>query len=175
VVSKSELVSNIPRTPDKEDLIDSAQRMQDARWMQRALDCARQACLAGEVPVGAVMVRHGRLVGEGFNQSISAHDPTAHAEILAIRSAAKKIGNYRLPETTLYVTIEPCIMCLGALVHARVERLVFGALEPKAGAVKTHPMTDGHFLNHKIDWSCGILGSECGQLMRDFFLSRRKS
>ena len=142
--------------------------------MLRALDCARQAYLAEEIPIGAVLVIDERIVGEGFNQSIRVQDPTAHAEIMAIRSAAKKIGNYRLPDATLYVTVEPCMMCLGAIIHARVTRLVFGTQEPKAGAVKSHPIYNDDFLNHQIDWSCGILESECSRLMRDFFLDRRK-
>ena len=142
--------------------------------MLRALDCARQAYLAEEIPIGAVLVIDERIVGEGFNQSIRVQDPTAHAEIMAIRSAAKKIGNYRLPDATLYVTVEPCMMCLGAMIHARIKRLVFGSQEPKAGAVKSHSVIESDFLNHQIDWSCGILEKECGRLMQDFFLDRRK-
>ena len=168
------LGNNISRARTEEEPLDSSQQARDAKWMRFALECAREAYLVEEIPIGAVLVRNERIVGKGFNQSIRAQDPTAHAEIMAIRSAAKKTRNYRLPETTLYVTVEPCMMCLGAIIHARIARLVFGAPEPKAGAIQSHPLANHDFLNHQIDWSYGILESECSGLMRDFFLSKRK-
>ena len=147
---------------------------EDERWMQVALAEARQAARSGEVPVGAVVVIDGREVGRGHNRPLSACDPTSHAEIEALRDAAQQIGNYRLPGATLYVTVEPCTMCAGALVHARVERLVFGAREPKAGAVRSVArVLDGEHLNHRVTVEEGVLKEECGQLMREFFAQRR--
>ena len=146
----------------------------DDYWMAKALVLARQAMAIGEVPVGAVLVRNEELIGEGSNQPISSNDPTAHAEIVAVRNAAQALGNYRLPETTLYVTIEPCTMCIGALVHARIERLVFGAFEPKAGAVCSRfHLLDGGDFNHTIAYQQGVLAEECAQLISDFFQLRR--
>jgi tRNA(adenine34) deaminase len=146
----------------------------DSHWMQLALEQARLAAERGEVPVGAVVVRDGELLGLGHNQPITAHDPTAHAEIVALRAACAKAGNYRLPETTLYVTIEPCSMCVGAMMHARVGRLVYGAPEPRAGAVQSALQLAGaaHF-NHRLDCVGGVLAQECGALMRAFFRARR--
>ena len=144
------------------------------RWMQVALAEARRADLAGEVPVGAVVVVDGREAGRGHNRSVSAQDPTCHAEMEALRAAARQTGNYRLPGATLYVTVEPCTMCAGALVHARVERLVFGAREPKAGAVRSRArLLDGEHLNHRVAVVEGVLEKECGGLMSSFFASRR--
>ncbi|OUX43650.1 MAG: tRNA adenosine(34) deaminase TadA [Proteobacteria bacterium TMED261] len=163
----------ISRAPIEEDPVNDLQYAQDTKWMRCALDCARRAYSTEEVPIGAVLVRNEQIIGEGFNQTIRNLDPTSHAEIMAIRSAAENIGNYRLSDTTLYVTIEPCMMCLGAIIHARVERLVFGAQEPKAGVLKSHPVFDGDFLNHQVKWSSGILESECSRLMRDFFIHKR--
>ena len=143
-------------------------------WMQVALAEARQAALAGEVPIGAVVVIDGREVGRGHNRPVSARDPTSHAEMEALRDAARQMGNYRLPGTTLYVTVEPCTMCAGALVHARVERLVFGAREPKAGAVRSAArVLDGAHLNHKVAVVEGVLAEECAELMTSFFARRR--
>src|SRR5687767_617913 len=142
--------------------------------MQLALAEARKAHAAGEVPVGAVVVLGGTVVGAGFNQPISAHDPTAHAEVLALRAAAAEIGNYRLSGSTLYVTVEPCLMCVGAMVHARVGLVVYGATEPKAGAVVS--MTRAHELsglNHRLDVISGVLEGECRDVMQSFFRSRR--
>ena len=142
--------------------------------MRLALDEARKALDAGEVPVGAVVVIDGAVAGAGFNQPISASDPTAHAEILALRAAALRAGNYRLTGSTMYVTIEPCLMCVGAMVHARVGTVVFGATEPKAGALVS--MTRAHelpHLNHKLDVEGGVLEDECRSLMQGFFQSRR--
>jgi len=149
--------------------------MADERWMREALVLARQAGEAGEVPVGAIMVRAGEVLGRGFNQPIRTCDATAHAEIVAIRDASQFCNNYRLPGTTLYVTIEPCTMCLGAMIHARVERLVFGAPEPRAGAVVSQAalIDAGHF-NHRLSLTQGVLADECSTLLQDFFRSRRK-
>lgn len=151
----------------------------DEYWMRRALALAQQAAVLGEVPVGAVLVRGqgegAELLGQGWNQPISARDPSAHAEIVALRQAATQVGNYRLPDTTLYVTIEPCTMCTGALIHARVGRVVFGALEPRAGAVCSHFRlldTDGIY-NHRVVWQQGILAESCAALMGTFFRQRR--
>lgn len=147
----------------------------DERWMREALALAKQAGEAGEVPVGAIMVRGGEVLGRGFNQPIRTCDATAHAEIVAIRDASQFCNNYRLPGTTLYVTIEPCTMCLGAMIHARVERLVFGASEPRAGAVVSQAalIDAGHF-NHRLSFTHGVLADECSTLLQDFFRSRRK-
>ena len=146
------------------------------RWMQVALAEARQAALAGEVPVGAVVVVAGREVGRGHNRSVSAHDPTSHAEMEALRDAARQMRNYRLPGATLYVTVEPCTMCAGALVHARVQQLVFGAREPKAGAVRSAArLLDGEHLNHRVSVVEGVLAEECAELMRTFFACRRSA
>lgn len=144
-------------------------------WMQLALAEARQAALAGEVPVGAVVVVAGRQVGRGHNRTVSAQDPTSHAEMEALRDAARQMRNYRLPGATLYVTVEPCMMCAGAMVHARVERLVFGAREPKAGAVRSAArVLDWEHLNHKVAVVEGVLAEECGELMTSFFADRRR-
>ncbi len=150
------------------------QEAADAYWMAHALALARQAGEAGEVPVGAVLVLDGEIIGAGANQVISAADPTAHAEVVALRQAAARVGNYRLPATTLYVTIEPCAMCAGALVHARVARLVFGAREPRAGAVVSHcGLLDLPHLNHRVRWQEGVLAQDCGNLISGFFQARR--
>ena len=143
-------------------------------WMREALSLAEQAGDADEVPVGAVIVQDGDVIGRGINQPIRTCDPTAHAEIVAIRSASQFCSNYRLPGTTLYVTIEPCTMCLGAMVHARVDRLIFGATEPRAGAVVSHSSLVGaaHF-NHQLSFIEGVLAEECSSLMQSFFTRRR--
>lgn len=147
---------------------------EDHQWMQRALALAQKAAEAGEVPVGAVLVREGVLLGEGWNQPIRAHDPTAHAEIVALRAAARATANYRLAGSTLYVTIEPCAMCTGALVHARVGRLVFGAREPRAGAVASNLcLLEAPFLNHRVGWDEGICAAEAAALLQGFFRARR--
>jgi tRNA(adenine34) deaminase len=143
-------------------------------WMQRALELAAQAESINEVPVGALLVRNGKVIGEGFNQPISQSDPTAHAEIMALRDAAKNENNYRLPNSTLYVTIEPCAMCAGALVHARVSEVVFGAREPRAGAICSQMhLADQPHLNHQLTWQEGVLADECSEIMRAFFKRRR--
>lgn len=144
-----------------------------ARFMQRALRLAHRAAELGEVPIGAVLVKDNEVLGEGFNQCISNHDPTAHAEICALRTAAQRLGNYRLPGTQLYVTVEPCMMCLGAIIHARVAQVIFGATEPKAGALVSRPLAERDHLNHFPEITVGPLAQSCGQLMSDFFASRR--
>lgn len=153
--------------------------MQDAadnKWMLRALVLAGQASSIGEVPVGAVLVRGEELLGEGFNQPISSHDPTAHAEIVALRAAAAHVGNYRLPDSTLYVTLEPCTMCIGALIHARVGRLVFAAREPRAGAVCSQfNLVEHPGYNHKLVWNEGVLAQASSDLLTDFFRARRQA
>ena len=147
----------------------------DEQFMRRALALAEQAAAQEEVPVGAVLVRGGEILGEGFNRVITSSDPTAHAEIVALRDAANRADNYRLPRSTLYVTIEPCTMCVGAMVHARVERLVFGAREPRAGAVCSQAaMLDTDFYNHRIQWVEGALADESAALLKGFFQERRQ-
>ena len=146
----------------------------DAEFMRRALELARAAAARGEVPVGALLVRSDEVLGEGANCPIGTHDPTAHAEIHALRAAGAHVGDYRLPGTTLYVTLEPCIMCASALVHARVSRVVFGAWDPKAGAAGS--LTDVFNiagLNHRVDVFGGVLAEECGTLLSGFFRQRR--
>ena len=146
----------------------------DEHWMREALRCARQARDAGEVPVGAVLVRDDALIGEGYNCPIVSQDPTAHAEVVALRDAARRSSNYRLANSTLYVTIEPCTLCVGALVHARVDRVVFGATEPKAGvAVSQATLFEAPWFNHRITVHGGVLADECRALMQDFFQQRR--
>ena len=145
-------------------------------FMREALAQADLAAAAGEVPIGAVVVLDGRVVGAGHNQPIGAHDPTAHAEVVAMRAAANAVGNYRLTGATLYVTVEPCLMCVGAMVHARVRTLVYGASEPKAGAVDSTQRAHEHpALNHRITVVSGVLAAECGQRLKQFFAGKRES
>jgi len=142
--------------------------------MQHALTLAAEAAAAGEVPVGCVIVRDGDVLGEGWNRPISTTDPTAHAEIVALREAARLAGNYRLIRATLYVTLEPCLMCAGAMIHARVERLVFGASDPKRGAINsTAHAFETQGLNHRVDFTGGVLEAECAQQLQAFFRARR--
>ncbi|MDO8953478.1 MAG: tRNA adenosine(34) deaminase TadA [Gammaproteobacteria bacterium] len=146
----------------------------DQVFMQHALSLAQKAQAAGEVPVGAVIVLDNEIIAEGYNQPISHHDPSAHAEMQAIRQAAKKLGNYRLLNTTLYVTLEPCMMCLGAMVHARVKRLVYAASEPKAGVIHSAAqLANSTFLNHRLEISSGVMAEESSALLKAFFLQRR--
>ena len=146
----------------------------DVDYMRQALSLAHDAALRGEVPVGAILVRGGLVLGEGANAPIHDHDPTAHAEIVALRTAAKRAGDYRLNDSTLYVTLEPCIMCASALVHARVRRVVFGAWDPKAGGAGSIADIFGiPQLNHRVDVFGGVLAEECGNLLADFFRARR--
>lgn len=143
--------------------------------MRHALGLARRAAEAGEVPVGAVVVRGGAVLAEGWNRPIAEHDASAHAEIVALRAAGARVGNYRFPATTLYVTLEPCMMCAGALVHARVERMVFGAFDPKSGAVgSVWNALDAPGLNHRVQWQGGVLAADCGALLQNFFAARRQ-
>ena len=148
--------------------------MGTTEYMRRALELARLARERGEVPVGAVVVLDDQVIGEGFNQPITASDPTAHAEIVALRDAAKRMGNYRLSGATLYVTIEPCQMCVGAMVHARVAKVVYGTREPKAGAIESAMRAHEHpALNHRLDAEGGLLEEECRAVIQEFFASRR--
>lgn len=142
--------------------------------MQRALELADRAAQLGEVPVGALVVRNNEVLGEGWNQVISAADPSAHAEIVALRAAARKAGNYRLPEATLYVTLEPCAMCAGALVHARIAQLVFAASEPRAGVICSRcQLLDEPWLNHRVGWQGGVLAEASSARLQAFFKARR--
>ncbi|WP_225307540.1 tRNA adenosine(34) deaminase TadA [Nitrincola iocasae] len=146
----------------------------DIDWMKKALELAQQAADLGEVPVGALVVLDGEVAGAGFNQPIGAHDPCAHAEIIALREAALRVGNYRLPGAELYVTLEPCMMCAGAMIHARIERLIFAATEPKAGAVvsQLHSFDLAH-VNHRPAVTAGVLAAECSEQLSGFFKARR--
>ena len=146
----------------------------DASFMSRALELARAAEAAGEVPVGAIVVKDGVIVGEGWNRPISTNDPTAHAEIIALRAAAQKLGTYRLLDTTLYVTLEPCAMCAGAMVHARVKRLVFANTDLRAGAAGTiFNIVQHSALNHRMEVTGGVMEEECREMLRGFFAARR--
>ena len=146
----------------------------DRQFMEQALEQAGLAALAGEVPVGAVIVRNGEVISKGFNQPITNHDPSAHAEMLALRDAALSAENYRLPGATLYVTLEPCIMCAGAMLHARVDRIVYGATDPKTGAAgSVLDVFSSKQINHQTVIEGGMMAQECGQLLRDFFKERR--
>ena len=142
--------------------------------MAEAFELARHAADAGEVPVGAVLVRDGEVIGRGWNQPVAAHDPTAHAEMLAIREAAQRTGNYRLENTTLYVTLEPCVMCAGAIVHARIARLVFGARDIRFGAVRSKfALADSELLNHRVEVVEGLRAADAIELLQSFFAGRR--
>ncbi len=141
--------------------------------MRRALAEARRALEHGEIPVGAVLTLDGRVLASGFNQPIGAHDPTAHAEVVALRTAARALSNYRLPGSTLYVTLEPCLLCVGAIVQARVATVVYGAPDPKGGAVRSVLRVGDLPLNHRFDVVEGVLAEECGALLLDFFKARR--
>lgn len=146
----------------------------DEPWMRRALELAELAEQAGEVPVGSVLVKDGGAIAEGWNCPISTHDPTAHAEILALRAGGLALNNYRLIDCTLYVSLEPCAMCMTAIVHARVKRLVFGAYDPKRGAVcSALRLAEAEFLNHKVEWVGGVLEGECSALLKAFFKAKR--
>ncbi len=146
----------------------------DRQFMQQALEQAGLAALVGEVPVGAVIVRNGEVIARAFNQPITKHDPSAHAEMLALRQAALSAENYRLPGTTLYVTLEPCTMCAGAMLHARVDRIVYGAADPKTGAAgSVLDVFSSKQINHQTVVEGGVMAQECGQLLRNFFKERR--
>ncbi len=147
----------------------------DDGYMRMALALAAQAAAAGEVPVGAVLVRDGEVLGQGWNRPISTCDATAHAEIVALREASRTCGNYRLPGATLYVTIEPCTMCVGAMVHARIERVVFGAAEPKAGALVSQlNLAEANHWNHRLQVTGNVCAEEAAEIMRAFFQMRRE-
>lgn len=146
----------------------------DEYWMTQALAEAETAAGHGEVPVGAVLVLDDELIGAGWNQPIGRHDPSAHAEVMALRAAGERLGNYRLAQAALYVTLEPCLMCVGALVHARVARVVYGAADPKSGAVDTCCRGfELPGLNHRVAVTAGVMQDECGELLRRFFRARR--
>ena len=146
----------------------------DEKFMREALELARWAESEGEVPVGAVLVKDGHIIGRGHNHPIAAKDPTAHAEIVALREAAQAVGNYRLTDTVLYVTLEPCAMCAGAMVHARVRRLVYGAADPKAGAAgSVFNLLQADALNHRLEVTGSVLAEDCGALLKGFFSRRR--
>ncbi|HIL92732.1 MAG TPA: tRNA adenosine(34) deaminase TadA [Cycloclasticus sp.] len=148
--------------------------MDDEAWMRRAIELAHKAEEVGEVPVGAVIVHDGECIGEGYNLPIKNCDPTAHAEIVAIRAASQTVQNYRLVNSTLYVTLEPCVMCMGAIQHARIKRIVFAAKDPKRGAVcSALSLTDADYSNHHVEWSQGVLGDECATLLTSFFKKKR--
>jgi tRNA(adenine34) deaminase len=149
-------------------------RSRDEQFMRLALEQARLGAEQGEVPVGAVLVQAGEVLGQGFNCPILRHDPSAHAEMVAIRAAAERVQNYRLPGSTLYVTLEPCSMCAGLIVHARIARVVFAATEPRAGiAISQGQFFDQHFLNHRVLVEGGLLAEESGALLKEFFKARR--
>lgn len=146
----------------------------DHKFMSRALQLARMAEAVGEVPVGAVIVKDDQIIAEGWNRPIATHDPSAHAEMIAMRAAAQALQNYRLLDTTLYVTLEPCAMCAGAMVHARVKRLVYAATDPRAGAAGTiFNIAQHEALNHRLEITAGVMAEECGAVLRGFFQVRR--
>ena len=146
----------------------------DEEWMQYALQLAKKSEERDEVPVGAIVVYKNEIIGEGWNQPIASHDPTAHAEIMALKNAGKKIGNYRLPESTMYVTLEPCVMCAGAIVHARVAKLVYAVEDEKTGACgSVFNITQADKLNHRVRIEKGVLEKECRALIQDFFKEKR--
>lgn len=154
----------------------SAEKQEDIFWMTKALELAQKAWDEDEVPVGALVVLDGRLLGEGYNQPVGSSDPSAHAEMTALRRAAKTLGNYRLPGTVLYSTIEPCSMCAGAMIHARIERLVYGAAEPRAGAVEsTIQVLSNDNLNHRVEIRSGILQAECSEMISRYFKVKREA
>jgi tRNA(adenine34) deaminase len=146
----------------------------DNHWMRCALELAQQAQDQGEVPVGALVIMDKQIIGEGWNQPIGLHDPSAHAEIAALRNAARGQRNYRLPGATLYVTLEPCVMCVGAIMHARIARVVYGATDPKSGAAGGRfSLLGSEQFNHRVEITGGVLADDCGNLLRNFFQSRR--
>jgi tRNA(adenine34) deaminase len=147
---------------------------EDVKWMQRAFELAQKAKEHDEVPVGAVIVYEDKIIGEGWNQPISSNDPTAHAEIMALRDAGKHVGNYRLPDATMYVTLEPCAMCAGAIVHARLSKLIFAVADPKTGACGSiFNLLETEELNHKVEIDKGIMEDECRSLIQTFFKEKR--
>ncbi len=149
--------------------------MSDERWMKKALELARRAEQAGEVPVGAILVKDNQLISEGWNQPILSHDATSHAEIMAMREAGKKLNNYRLIDTTMYVTLEPCSMCVGAMIHARISKVIYGASEPRTGALGgAFDLLEANQHNHIFDVRSGVLAEESKLMLQRFFQSRRR-
>ena len=147
----------------------------DTAWMERALELAALAAAAGEVPVGALVIKDGEIIGEGHNRNLLDNDPTAHAEIVALRQAAARVGNHRLTGCTMVATIEPCSMCAGALIHARIARLVYGASDPKAGAAGSTLQVINHpSLNHRMEVTAGVLGGKCSEILQNFFRQKRQ-
>lgn len=147
----------------------------DAAWMERALEQAQLAALAGEVPVGALVIRQGEIIGQGHNRNLLDNDPTAHAEIVALRQAAARVGNHRLIGCTMVATIEPCSMCAGALIHSRIARLVYGATDPKAGAAGSTIQVINHpSLNHRMEVTAGVLAEKCSEILQQFFRQKRQ-
>jgi tRNA(adenine34) deaminase len=159
---------------DEESIKSDMDTFTDEQWMRYALALALKADASNEVPVGAIVVRDGAIIGEGFNQPISRSDPSAHAEIIALRDAGQAVGNYRFPGATMYVSVEPCAMCAGAVIHSRITRLVYAASEPKAGAVCSHfQLFDQPQMNHKVEWLGGVLASDASSIVQAFFARRR--
>ncbi len=162
------------RAPEDNPAVKNQTPTSDELWMEEALRCAQRALELGEVPVGAIVVREGKIVGRGWNRNIIDSDPTAHAEVAALREAGTTVGNHRLGDCELFVTIEPCAMCAGALVHARIKRLVYGSDDPKAGAVRSVMQVLNHpQLNHKVEVRSGVLGGRSAELLQTFFKNRR--
>lgn len=157
--------------------IDEFWSVEDVKWMHEALNLAKQGAEHGEVPVGAILVHNQQIIGQGFNEPIRRHDATAHAEIIALRDACRRLNNYRLPlQTTLYVTLEPCTMCIGALIHARVDRLIYAASEPRAGMVGSQMnLAAESFYNHRIQVHKGLCHEHGSQMLKDFFRQRRQA
>lgn len=156
-------------------MTDKDREPEHTHWMALALEQAQIAGSLGEVPIGAILVANNEIIGKGFNQPVSGHDASAHAEICALRQASQLRQNYRLPGTTLYVTIEPCTMCAGALIHARIDTLVFGAREPRAGAiVSQQQLLDARYFNHRVSYIEGVLREECSELIQNFFQIKRR-
>ena len=157
--------------------IDEFWSVEDVKWMHEALNLAKQGAEHGEVPVGAILVHNQQIIGQGFNEPIGRHDATAHAEILTLRDACRRLNNYRLPlQTTLYVTLEPCTMCIGALIHARVDRLIYAASEPRAGMVGSQMnLAAESFYNHRIQVHKGLCREHSSQMLKDFFRQRRQA
>ena len=157
--------------------IDEFWSVEDVKWMHEALNLAKQGAEHGEVPVGAILVHNQQIIGQGFNEPIGRHDATAHAEIIALRDACRRLNNYRLPlQTTLYVTLEPCTMCIGALIHARVDRLIYAASEPRAGMVGSQMnLAAESFYNHRIQVHKGLCREHSSQMLKDFFRQRRQA
>lgn len=151
-----------------------SQQASDEAWMRQALALAQKAEALGEVPVGSIIVKDGECIGEGYNLPIKNNDPTAHAEIMAMRAASQHIENYRLVDTTLYVTLETCVMCMGAIQHARIKRVVFGALDEKRGAIcSALSLAEADYSNHHIEWQGGVLSADCSEILKSFFKRRR--